>query len=296
LTNWDDYRYFRALFQVGSVRGAAQQLGVNASTVTRRLDGLEARLGVKLFVRTGKGLQPTSDGRSVMTELEPIANRLGDIELALAERSADVAGHVRITLPDVFAVALLMDEFSSFSDCHQRIRLEFLPTYRNLDLSRGEADIAIRVTNTPPEDLIGRRLGRYRMAVYASHDYLDRHDPLKRPEQCLWLEAGLETDRSPVFKAHPFPTMPLGVRCNNVLLQQAAARSGMGVTLLPCAVGDADGELLRVAQAEPVDAQEIWLLSHPDLRGVVRIQTVSKFIQEAFERLAPRLLGETATS
>ena len=294
MANWDDYRYFSSLVRAGSVRGAAEQLGVNPSTVTRRLDGLEARLGVKLFVRTGKGLVTTADGKAVMAEVEPVANRLGDIELALRERSAVAAGHVRLTLPDVFAVSLLMGELAGFTAEHRKIRLELLPDYRNLDLARGEADIAIRVTNAPSEELIGRRLGRFRMALYGSREYLATHNPTTDPDNCIWIESGLETVRAPAFKARHFPTMPMGIRCNNVLLQQAAIRADMGVTLLPCGVGDPDERLARVAGVDLLDASEIWLLFHPDLRGVVRIQAVSSFIQDTFERLAPRLLGETA--
>jgi len=129
------------------------------------------------------------------------------------------------------------------------------------------------------------------LMVYASRGYLAENDPLVEPERCVWIESGLESIRSPGFKGRYFPTVPLGPRCNNVLLQHAAAAAGMGMTLLPCALGDADEGLCRVGDQAPMDAQDIWLLFHPDLRGVARIRSVSTYIQEAFARLEPRLLG-----
>ena len=291
MTNWDDYRYFSSLVQTESVRASADQLGVNPSTVTRRLDGLEARLGVKLFVRSHSGLRITAQGNELMAQLKPLAEQLGNLEQQLFERSEAVAGSVRITMADVFAVTL-MTEFADYVRRHPAIRLEFLPGYRELDLTRGEADIAVRVTSQPPGSLIGRKLGRYRMTAYASRRYLTSHDPHRHPDQCLWIESGVDSIRAAGFKKRYFPTMPTGSRCNNVLLQQAAVGANMGISVLPCALGDADATLSRVADVAPSDAQDVWLLFHPDLRGVARIQSVSNHIQEAFVRLEPRLLGK----
>jgi DNA-binding transcriptional LysR family regulator len=290
MTNWDDYRYFANLVEAASVRGAAEHLGVNPSTVTRRLDALETRLKLKLFVRSHNGLVITPEGEDLIARLEPLAARLTDMEQLLVGRSEELAGLVRITMPDVLAITL-MPEFADFSTIQPGIRLEFLPAYRALDLGRGEADMAIRLTDRPPETLVGRNLGRIRMAVFASHNYLSSHDPMNEPEGCIWIESGIESERAPAFKHRYFAEVPTGARCNNVLLQHAAVRADMGLTLLPCAVADADETLTRVGNLEPMEASEIWLLFHPDLRGIARIQSVSTHIQEAFERLKSRLLG-----
>jgi len=291
LTNWDDYRYFASLVRTRSVRATADHLGVNPSTVTRRLDGLENRLGLKLFVRSHAGLRVTADGEELMRRIEPLAAQIGDMEQRLYGRAEEVAGTVRITVPDVFAI-LLMADFSDYARRHPRIQLEFLPGYQTLDLDRGEADVAIRVTDKPLETLVGRRLGRYRLAVYASRDYLSQQHPMAHPERCLWIEPGIESMALAGFKGRHFPAVPSGTRCNNVLLQHAAVAAHMGIGLLPCAIGDSDESLCRVGGFESPEPQEIWLLSHPDLRGVARIQSVSAFIHESFARLEPRLLGD----
>ncbi len=290
LANWDDYRYFVTLVQTGSVRASADHLGVNPSTVTRRLEGMEGRLGVKLFVRSHSGLTLTADGSELHARLEPLAADLGDLEAMLARRGDEVAGTIRLTIPDVMAV-VLMRELVGYAEAYPRVRLEFIPNYRELDLTRGEADMAIRVTDQPPENLIGRQLGESRLGVYGGHDYLARHDLLAEPEAARWIESGVENTRAPGFKNRYFARVPPGVRCNSVLLQQAAAAADMGITLLPCALGDTDARLERVGELEALEAQPIWLLFHPDLRGVARIQSLSSHLQDVFTRLKPRLLG-----
>ena len=290
MANWDDYRFFVTLVQSGSVRASADRLGVNASTVTRRLDGLEGRLGVKLFVRSHAGLELTGDGSELYARLAPVASDLGDLEAALAGWGEEIAGTIRLTLPDVLAIVLI-PELRDFAAQHPAVRLEFIPNYRELDLDRGEADMAIRVTDQPPDTLIARQLGESRLGVYGSRDYLAEHDPYSAPESASWIESGLESVRAPAFKNRYFARVPPGVRCNSVLLQQAAVAAGMGITLLPCAVGDADARLCRLGDLEALDAQPIWLLFHPDLRGAPRIRALSTYLQSVFSRLESRLLG-----
>lgn len=295
MANWDDYRFFATLAQSGSVRASADRLGVNASTVTRRLDGLETRLGVKLFVRSHSGLQLTADGNELFTRLEPLAADLSDLEATFSGWGEEVAGTVRLTLPDVLAIVLI-PELRGFAAEHPDVHLEFIPNYRELDLARGEADMAIRVTDRPPDTLIGRQLGESRLGVYGSRSYLTSHDPVAKPRDAHWIESGIESIRAPGFKKRYFAKVPMGgVRCNSVLLQQAAAAADMGITLLPCAVGDADPRLQRVGALEALEAQPIWLLFHPDLRGVPRIRSLSSHLQTVFSRLESRLLGMNAS-
>ncbi len=292
LTNWDDYRFFASLVQNGSVRASADHLGVNPSTVTRRLDALESRLGRKLFVRGHAGLQLTVDGDALRARLEPVTSQLGDLDSLLAGGSdEEPTGTVRITLPDVMAVTL-MAEFAAYTEANPRVRLEFIPGYRQMDLARGEADVAIQVTDHPPENLVGRQLGYSRLGIYGSRGYLATCDPIQAPETATWIDSAVESERAPGFKERYFPDVRQGVRCSSVLLQQAAVIADMGITLLPCALGDTDERLARVGELEPLEAQPIWLLFHPDLRGVARIRSVSEHIQAAFLRLEPRLLGQ----
>ena len=166
--DWDDFKYFTAVAHSGSVRKAAGQLGVHASTVTRRLDQFERRLGVRLFTRTYSGLQITPEGAEVIQQVDEVAAELSEIQRRLQYRDADMAGTLRITIADVFAENLLTHDFADFIARYPEVQLEFIPAYRDPDLDRHEVDLVIRATDNPPDHLVGRRLGKVVAAVYGS--------------------------------------------------------------------------------------------------------------------------------
>ena len=114
--DWDDFRFFSKLAHTRSVRAAAAVLAVNPSTVTRRLEQLEERLGVRLFTRSHSGLTITAEGAEVVEQLDRVAIELEEIERRLRGRDSDLQGNVRITMPDVFAVSLLMETFAGEQD------------------------------------------------------------------------------------------------------------------------------------------------------------------------------------
>jgi DNA-binding transcriptional LysR family regulator len=289
--DWEDFRYFSAIAVAGSVRGAAEALAVNASTVTRRLDQFEARLGVRLFTRTRTGLQITPAGAEVVADLEEVAADLGAIERRLLGRDAELAGLLRITLPDMFAIAPLLQDVAGFSIEHPAIKLELRPDRGELDLERREVDIAVRITDEPPGAMVGRRLGSFRLTAYASLDYLARHEPGRDPHGSSWIESGFEAAHASAFKSRHFAALTVGLKCTSLLSQLAAVRASMGVTILPCVLGDSEPTLSRVGSIEPIDAQAVWLLFHPKLRGVARVHAFTEFLQDAFGKLENALLG-----
>lgn len=287
--DWEDFRYFTAIALAGSVRGAAEALAVNASTVTRRLDQFEARLGVRLFTRTHSGLQITRIGAEVIADLEGVAADLGGIERRLLGRDADLAGLLRITLPDVFALTPLLLDFAEFSIEYPAIKLELLS--ERPETQRLEVDVAVRITDEPPETMVGRRLGGFRLTAYASLDYLTLHDPGDDPDNATWIESGFAAAHAPHFKELHFASLAVGIKCTSLLSQLAAVKANMGVTILPCVLGDGEPTLSRVGSIEPVDAQAVWLLFHPHLRGVARVHAFTEFLQDAFGKLQDALLG-----
>ncbi|MDA1076595.1 MAG: LysR family transcriptional regulator [Proteobacteria bacterium] len=292
--DWDDFKYFSAAANEGSVRGAAELLGVHPSTVTRRLDHFETRLGVCLFNRNRTGLTITPEGAEVIRSVERVADELGAVERLLMGRDQKMAGTIRITLPDVMAVTFLMEDFAAFSALYPDIELELIPSYQVLDLAKREADVAIRATDAPPEDLIGRPIATYSVAVYASADYLAYHDPVTNPEQCTWIEGAANNPVSLTreIRLQHFPHVPVRMRCENILLQFSAIKADVGLAVLPCGLADPDPKIVRIADIDPVPAQQIWLLTHPDLRGTSRIRALTEFLVEAFKRHQPMLSGE----
>lgn len=285
--NWDDYRYFAELASTGSVRGAAARLGVNASTVVRRLDGLESRLGLKLFHRTPTGLEILEPAAAVAPTIESIARAFEALEAGLRERAAAAVGRITLSLPEELAVPELLAEIAGFGSAHPELHLECIVGDRGRDR---DADLTIRVTDEPEESWIGRPLGRFRLSAYASRGYLDTHDPRADPGRCLWVGSDLERFARR-YRHDEFPELATQLVCPDLSLLCAALRAGAGVGLLPRIVGDRDPLLARIDAAAVVDGPEIWLFFRPELRGVARIQTASAFLQEAFGGLRAALLG-----
>lgn len=310
--DWDDFKYFTAVAHSGSVRKAAGQLGVHASTVTRRLDQFERRLGVRLFTRTYSGLQITPEGAEVIQQVDEVAAELSEIQRRLQYRDADMAGTLRITIADVFAENLLTHDFAEFIARYPEVQLEFIPAYRDPDLDRHEVDLVIRATDNPPDHLIGRRLGKVLAAVYGSRHYLVEHDPWTKPRNCVWIETNLVTSvvtgvvtgpgtdagttRETSVKMQHFATLPDGPRSSSLMLQLAAIRGDMGIGILPCALGDPDPELMRLPGIGPLELADVWMFIHPDLRNLKRLQALLEFLQQTFRDNQVRLLGEVVKS
>ena len=289
--NWDDLKVVTALARGGSVRAAATAMGVHHSTVIRRLAEVEAQLATKLFDRTPEGLELSEPGRLVLAKTERVEVEIAAIERAMLGRDERLAGEVRITFPDAMGVGFLMHELGAFIAEYPEIAVEFIASNSTLNLGRREADVAIRVTETPPEHLIGRRLGGFTLAAYASRMYLDSHDPIGEPELCNWIGADNGAPMSDHVRNTYFPTMPSRVTCTSVLLQMAAAQSSAGIALLPCALGDGQPDLVRVAPDEPVEGPPIWLLMHTDVRNSARVQAVVRWIVAAFARNKDLMMG-----
>ena len=289
--DWDHYKFFSAAAELGTVRGAAQALGVNPSTVTRRLEQFEQQLGVTLFVRTSRGLVLTVDGEAVAAEVEAVADRLRGIHSQLLAKDDRLAGVVRLQLADALGFSFLYREFDTFDAQYPDVHIEFLPSYESYDMARREVDLVLTATEKPPLDMIGRPVGAYAYAVYASPE-LVQEDGLR--EGTRWLSARLpDTTAEAVsaFRRDVLPDLVDGHRFPNTLSLYAAVRDGLGVAALPCALADGDPGLLRLPIASPREIASIWLLMHPDLRNVRRVRVLVEHLSAVFERQETLLLG-----
>lgn len=285
--DWDDYRYFAAIAQHGSVRGAAQGLGVNASTVTRRLEQLETTLGVSLFKRSNRGLAITTEGVEVAQLTEQIAAKFRAMEAAIQGRDQRVAGRIRVVVPDALATRLLLPELSVFTESYPDIDLQLMPGYQAQDpgalVASDVADIVIRATDHPPEAMIGRRIARVALAAFASHEFIARYDEGRIPATSPWVDwtgSGEIARRYQELRATHFPDVKVAIRCDQIEMQRAALQSSIGIGLLPCFVGNADSRLVRLKQMPIVAGPTLWVLTHPASRSVRRIQLCLAFLRD----------------
>ncbi len=276
MVDWDDFKFFSAVAQSGSVRGAAKLLAVHASTVTRRLEQFERRLGIRLFARTRQGLVITAEGEEVVQALEGVAARLEEIERRLRDRDADVAGVVRINVPEVLQAELFMPALSDVAREYPQVIIEVSRVWEPPDLDKRETDLSVVLTDAPPGHLIGRRLGRMSLAGYT---HMDAANDSASP----WLSSALERALAPDYAERVCPERVVGGYLRALDLQLAAAVAGMGWTLLPCYVGDRQAQLRRMPVTGGQDElrREIWLLSHPDSRGIARTQVMAGAITDA---------------
>ena len=154
-----------------------------------------------------------------------------------------------------------------------------------LNLTNREADIAIRITNDPPENLIGKKVIRYTKSVYASREYIATHD-FNDKNSVNWIGWN-DTSPNPWWvQETDFPEAPLYHKFDNEYAQIEAAKAGMGMTMLPCFMGDAEQDLRRVPHGKMLPSYEIWILTHPDLRDSARVRVFTKFVAEALEKNA----------
>lgn len=283
--DWESLKYFAAVARLGSLTAAGKALKVQHSTVLRRLSALEAAAGLKLFDRRPDGYALTATGREMYAALQPVEDELLGLERLLAGKDLRLSGEVRAASVNLLS-PWLAQAFAQLSRRHPNIVARLLISPARVDLSRHEADIAVRITAAPPPSLAGRRVASLAHGVYGAPDLADdRHAgwiayDAQRADlpQAAWLAAHAPPER-------------ILMRTNNTLAMLEAARAGVGLAVLPCFAAERAGGLVRRRSLGPL-GQDLWLLTHPDLRQTPRIRAVLDFLWEALTARRGELAGE----
>ena len=285
--DWDDLRYVLAVSRGGSLSAAARRLGVNHSTVFRRLNGLEARLDVRLFDRLAEGYRLTAAGSDLAASAERVEAEMLALDHRLAGDDSGLRGSLRLTAPDDLAEAVVLPLVTRFMANYPEIALEVVIENRMLSLTRREADVALRPTLDPPETLVGRRVSGLAWAVYgAAAINPAKVDGIVSLTDRRWIgwDEGTGSPLLTRLMARQLPARAIVYRSNSLLNQLAACRRGIGLALLPCFLGDPDPQLDRVVPPDPAWDGALWLLTHPDLRHTARVRALLDFL---FEELRP---------
>ncbi|GGE17457.1 LysR family transcriptional regulator [Aureimonas endophytica] len=272
---WDDFRLIRAVAETGTLPAAAAMLGVNHSTVFRRLRQIEDLLGAELFERDRAKLMPTQAGEEIAALALRIGADVDAVALRLAGREPEPEGEVRVTTNDSLLIHLLTPIFAAFRAACPRIRLDIVIGNPSLNLSKRDADVAIRATDRPPDTLVGRKAARIAWALYGP--------PGAEPENAAWVTLGETLGAMKVVRAviARVPPDRLGYRVNSVLGLAEAVEAGLGIGYLPCFIGDARPGLARLGAPEPDFSTDLWLLTHADLRRAARIRALLDFLGRA---------------
>lgn len=278
--DWEDLRIFSGLAQHGTARKTAAALSIHYTTVCRRLDALEADLGTRLFDRMPDGYVLTSAGEQMLETVQPFERDVEALTRRLSGHENALSGKIRVTMPEPVAVHIFAPVLAGFLRLYPDLELEFELSDAFLDLSRREADVAIRLDNNPPDYLIGRRLFKFAKTAYASPKYLASHDLVAHPEDARWLGWDRAAWLPESVSNSPYPDIPVWGQFPSMDLQQAAARAGLGLVMLPCAQADQDPGLVRVPGAASVPGQDVWVLTHPELKNTARIRVFMDFAVE----------------
>jgi len=287
---WDDIRLVGAVAEARGLPGAAARLGVDHSTVFRRLNQLEAQLGMPLFERHRGGYAATPAGE----EMTALAARLQEEITGLTRRLAGQAplpsGEVRLATSDSLLDALLLPMLVRFRAGHPQIRLDLVTGNAALNLSRRDADIAVRATDAPPATLVGRRLARIAWALYGAAE------TSPSPAEADWVGLGDNLAGMKVARAlrDGVPPARQAARFDGVMGLAAAVRAGLGIGHLPCFLGDADPALRRLAAPEPDFASDLWLLTHPDLRNTPRVRVLMDSLAQQIGAVRPLVEGQVS--
>ncbi len=286
MIDWTDLRFFAAVSRSGSLAGAARALGVNHSTVFRRINSLESTLAAKLFERTHTGYVLTAEGEEMMATALEVEDAIIALDRRLSGKDYRLSGSIRVTTPDTIGTALVLPYLHGFRRDYPGIQVELAISNEFFSLSKREADVAIRPTLTPPEALIGRRLSGLAWAVYAGSRYLDgaprprRLEELKDHDHIAGDDSLAHLEAAAWLRKH-VPESRVVLRTNSMAALCAATRVGFGLAALPCFLADPMPDLVRVLPPIDALASELWLLTHRDLRHTARIRAFMDSIADS---------------
>ncbi len=290
--DWDDLRYALAIAEAGSLNGAAKLMGVRHTTVLRRLDALEARLGARLFERLRSGYRPTEAGELMAAQALEMRPAIAEMQRRIVGRDLQLQGTLRLSTAFVAMLYLLPEALAAFRRSHPGIEVEVNENSSLVDMSKRDADVALRMNRVVPEHLVGRRLGDVRMRVYAKRGQAGLPQSiLPVQELCAnypWIGFDRER-RSRIFDRWMLDHVPpasIVMRLDLLHPAVAMARTGLALALLPTLIEGHEPDLLPVSEVLAEVSTPVWLLTHPDLRQTARVRA---FMQEVGAQLQATL-------
>lgn len=293
---WDDLKYFLAMAEAGSLSGAARTLSVSQPTLGRRLTALEDALGAELFLRTAQGLELTELGEQLIESAKLMQDEAHTIERAATGRNQGLAGSVTITAIEGIGAEWLTHELADFQNSYPDITLEIKIDNSVSDLLRREADIAIRMFRPTQVDLIARKSVTMKYGLFASKNYIDEHGIPESIADLVNHRSVLPHDELMQLVRRRLDHLklafgPTAFRSNSMFALIQAVRSGYGIGTNSLLTASLHDDIERVLPEVTIFSNDLWLVTHPELRRSARIRVVWDFLVECLQKNRHRFEG-----
>jgi DNA-binding transcriptional LysR family regulator len=297
MLEWTDLKYFLAVARSGSTLKAAKAVGVSQSTVHRRLAELERRIGLRLVHRHPTGYRLTEIGQTLLPAAASVEDAMSAFQRQAQSVKSELVGVVRLTCPEPIVPRILESGLiESFQARHPGLRIEFVTSDQYLDITKGEADIALRSGEPSDDRLIGRKIAVSTWAVYASKAYIERRG---RPSatsdlgahSLIGFEGSMQHHRAMLWLTDTLGEMSFVGKANSVLGVLNLVRAGLGIGALPTTIADSEETLVQVLPPVPELARAWYLLCHPELRTAPRVAAFIDFASEQIALLRKILSG-----
>ncbi|WP_323011676.1 LysR family transcriptional regulator [Castellaniella sp.] len=299
--DWDAIRYFLEVARTQRASAAALRLGVQHSTVTRRIRALEAGLGVMLFEKSrANGFTLTEEGQQFFVYAEQVESALLAAQEALSGAAQGLTGHLRIGSTEGFGSTILTPLMVDFQRRHPGITLDIMPVPRYISLSKREADIAIALERPQHGPYLCTKLAEYALKLYGTRDYLDRHPPIHQRSDLShhtfigYVDELLFSDRLRYLDDWVQASQVV-FRSTSVLAQYQAVLGGQALAILPCFLAAQDSRLAPVLNADIHVSRSFWMYCHEDLRQTRRVMAIWDYLKQAIKLNQDLLLGEQRT-
>jgi len=276
-------------------------MGVEHTTLSRRITRLEEALGVRLFDRRPTVYDLSAEGEQLLPRAEDIERAALGIWSERVDPVVGLTGYVRIGTPEAFGTFCLADRIGELSSQHPGLSIELVATPRVFSLSKREADLAIGLSRPATGRLHARKLGDYELGLYGGREYLARNgvpesqDELRRHRFVGYIDELVFAPELDYFEA-ALPGLQPSIKISNVITQMSAACAGAGLCILPCFMADRRPDLVRILPQSIIIVRSYWLLTHSDMLSLKRIKIASDFITSVVRAARPAFLpsGQSA--
>jgi DNA-binding transcriptional LysR family regulator len=289
--SWDDLRIIKTLSECGNRADTAKRLGVNVSTVSRRVSQVEKTLGVALFDHRRSGYMLTAEGAELRALAERVELDIVSVARRVSRAGQGPLGKLRITTSDSLLLYFLTPIIADFKTVNEGIAIEVLVGNQTLSLARDESDIAVRATNKPSESLVGRKLATIAWAPYGSVKNAPASTPFVDGEEWVSYSGALCGLKAASYLECRVDANCISYRTDSVAAASAAIVAGLGFGFLPCMLGDITPGLVRVGPVVPELSDDLWLLTHQDIRKSWRVKAFMTFCAAAVANQKPLIEG-----